>query len=192
MTVAAEFYDEAVPGTDPIEIRRGFAEMIERCAADGVKVILVENASRFARDLIVQELGLRTLREMGVDVVPCDAPQYFRENADNPSVRLIRQVLGAVAEYEKSALVIKLRGARMRKRATSERRTLTLQRKRERGDNLAVLAPDAVVRACELKRQGLSLRVIAARLESDGHVTRRGTRYGSEAVARMLGLGASA
>jgi hypothetical protein len=41
-----------------------------------------------------------------------------------------------------------------------------------------------------LKHQGLSLRVIAARLESDGHVTRRGTRYGSEAVARMLSLGA--
>ena len=37
-----------------------------------------------------------------------------------------------------------------------------------------------------------TLRVIAARLESDGHVTRRGTRYGSEAVARMLNLGASA
>jgi DNA invertase Pin-like site-specific DNA recombinase len=159
MTVAAEFYDDAVPGTDPIEIRRGFAEMIERCAADGVNVILVENASRFARDLIVQELGLRTLGEMGVEVVPCDAPQYFRENADNPSMRLVRKVLGAVPEYEKSALVIKHRGARMRKRAISEPRTLTGQRKCEGGDNLAVLAPDAVVWAGELKRQGLSLRV---------------------------------
>jgi poly(A) polymerase Pap1 len=65
---------------------------------------------------------------------------------------------------------VKLRGARKRRRPVSDKRTLNGEGRCEGRHNLAALAPDAVVRACELKHQGLSLRVIAARLgaPSDG------------------------
>jgi DNA invertase Pin-like site-specific DNA recombinase len=192
MTIAAEFYDAAVSGADPVLERGGFRDMLDKCAEMGVKVILVENASRFARDVVVQETGLRMLQGCGVSVIRVDAPDYFQDDPNNPTQTLIRQILGAVAQFDKQSTVVKLRGARKRRRPVSDKRTLKGEGKCEGRHNLAVLAPDAVVRACELKRQGLSLRVIAARLESDGHVTRRGTRYGSEAVARMLSLGACA
>jgi hypothetical protein len=64
-----------------------------------------------------------------------------------------------------------------------------------RGANFAKPAQRRLLRdqvVGERSVQLIKLRVIAARLESDGHVTRRGTRYGSEAVARMLSLGAFA
>ena len=51
------YYDEAVSGADPVTSRSGFAAMMERIASDGVRVIIVETANRFARDLIVQETG---------------------------------------------------------------------------------------------------------------------------------------
>ena len=51
------FYDEAVSGIDPVGERPGFAAMLNRIAGNGVRVILVETANRFARDLIVQETG---------------------------------------------------------------------------------------------------------------------------------------
>ena len=49
-------------GADPIDERKGFAAMLERIAGNGVRIIIVETASRFARDLIVQETGWRFLR----------------------------------------------------------------------------------------------------------------------------------
>jgi DNA invertase Pin-like site-specific DNA recombinase len=49
-----EFYDEAVSGADPIDTRPGFAAMLERIEGNGARTIIVETASRFARDLMVQ------------------------------------------------------------------------------------------------------------------------------------------
>ena len=74
--------------------------------------ILCENASRFARDVIVQELGYRELKKLNLQLIPVDAPDYF--TGDSPSLNMIRQILGAVSEFEKSNLVSKLRGARER------------------------------------------------------------------------------
>ena len=41
-----------------IDERKGFAQMLERIAGNGVRTIIVETAPRFARDLIVQETGV--------------------------------------------------------------------------------------------------------------------------------------
>jgi DNA invertase Pin-like site-specific DNA recombinase len=47
-------------------------------------------------------------------LIAADSPQSFIE--DTPTARLIRQVLGVVAEFDKAMTVAKLRGARERKR----------------------------------------------------------------------------
>ena len=67
--LAGEFYDAAVSGADPIETRPGFAAMLERIEADGVRVVLVEDASRFARSVIAQELGVLAMQARGVRVL---------------------------------------------------------------------------------------------------------------------------
>ena len=56
------------------------------------------------------------LRARGIDLIAADSPTSFLD--DTPTARLIRQVLGAVSEFEKAMLVAKLRGARDRKRRT--------------------------------------------------------------------------
>src|SRR4051794_39945354 len=53
--IVGEFYDAAVSGADPIEIRPGFAALLDRIEGNGVRTVIVEDASRFARDLITQE-----------------------------------------------------------------------------------------------------------------------------------------
>jgi len=67
--LVGEFYDAAVSGADPIDTRPGFAAMLERIEHNGVRTIIVETASRFARDLMVQEVGHAKLRERGVDLI---------------------------------------------------------------------------------------------------------------------------
>ena len=46
-------YDQAVSGTDHIEDREGFTTLRDYCIENEIKIILCENASRFARDIIV-------------------------------------------------------------------------------------------------------------------------------------------
>jgi DNA invertase Pin-like site-specific DNA recombinase len=65
---------------------------------------------------MVQEVGFAKLQGNGIELIAADSPISFLD--DTPTARLIRQVLGAVSEFEKVMLVAKLRGARDRKRRT--------------------------------------------------------------------------
>jgi len=115
MEIVSGAYDQAIKGSDSIHERKGFSALIQYCLDNDVTTILCENASRFARDVIVQELGYRELKKLNLQLIPVDAPDYF--TGDSPSLTMIRQILGSVAEFEKSNLVSKLRGARDRIRA---------------------------------------------------------------------------
>jgi DNA invertase Pin-like site-specific DNA recombinase len=97
--------------------RPGFKAMLNRIAGNGVWVILVESPDRFARDLSVQITGHDYLRSLGVELVPTSAPDFF--TTDTPTAVLVRQVLGAVSQFEKANLVAKLRAARERKIAAA-------------------------------------------------------------------------
>ena len=101
-------------GDSTVIDRPGFSELLAEVQAKNISVILIENASRFARDLLHQEAGVQALSKLNIQIIPVDAPETFTE--DNPSRVLIRQVLGAVSEFEKASLVSKLRAARDKKR----------------------------------------------------------------------------
>lgn len=180
--LVAEYSDDGVKGSDLVDQRPGFAEMLKHIASNGVRTIIVETASRFARDLITQETGWRFLRDAGITLIAADSPEAFLD--DTPTAVMIRQILGSVAQFEKAMLVSKLRGARERK-------------KRETGKcggrkSHIELDPQAVALAKRLHRYPInnrtrSLRQIAVELEAAGHVTRKGTRYEAAAIARMVG-----
>ena len=96
--------------------------MLERLLPNGVRTILVETASRFARDLIVQETGYEMLKSRGIERIAVDSPDSFV--GDTPTANLIRQVLGAVSEFEKAMLVEKVKGARECKRRETARKSV--------------------------------------------------------------------
>jgi DNA invertase Pin-like site-specific DNA recombinase len=174
--VVDEYYDAAVSGADPVTERPGFKAMLNHIAGNGVRVILVESPDRFARDLAVQLAGHDHLKRLGVELVPASAPDFF--TTDTPTAVLVRQVLGAVAQFEKASLVAKLKAARDRKREAtgkgSGRRTLAEAR------------PEAVALARELHGQRMSLRKISAALAAQGHLTGGGRPYAPHAVRTML------
>lgn len=119
LSVEREFYDAAVSGADPIGERPAFAELLEYCRENGVGVVLVETANRFARDLAVQLTGHALLRDRGIDLIAVDAPDHFTN--PTPTAEMVRQILGAVSQFEKASLVAKLKGARDRKREATGR-----------------------------------------------------------------------
>jgi DNA invertase Pin-like site-specific DNA recombinase len=171
------FYDPAVSGADPITERPSFQTMLERLAGNGIRTILVETANRFARDLMVQEVGYTMLIGLGISLVAVDSPDAFLN--DTPTAVLIRQILGAVAQFDKAMAVAKLKGARDRKRATGV--------KVEGRKSHQEARPEVVAIAKKLRRQQkLTLRVIAERLEALGYVNNRGQRYNPNSIKSML------
>jgi hypothetical protein len=58
---------------------------------------------------MVQEVGHAKLRERGIDLIAADNPGSFID--DTPTAKLVRQVLGAISEFDKAMTVAKLRGA---------------------------------------------------------------------------------
>ena len=54
--------------------------------------------------------GHDKLKELGIEIIPASAPDYFTE--DTPTAVLVRQVLGAIAQFEKASAVAKLAAAR--------------------------------------------------------------------------------
>ena len=109
------FYDPAVSGADPIETRPGFNKLLDRIEGNGVRVVIIEDASRFARDLMTQELGILSLIKLGVRIITATGDDLT--DTSDPMKKAMRQIAGAFAELEKARLVAKLRGARERKRA---------------------------------------------------------------------------
>ena len=79
----------------------------------------MESPHRFARDLAVQLAGHDHLKSLGVTLIPATAPDHFIENT--PTAVLVRQALGAIAQFEKASTVAKLKAARDRKIAAGEK-----------------------------------------------------------------------
>lgn len=199
--VTAWFKDEAVSGADQVHERPGFAAMLEALeapregmgprtpgAGDGhpdptaqKKYILVESPDRFARDLIVQLTGHDLLKARGIELIAANAPEFFLE--DTPTAVLIRQVLGAIAQFEKASLVAKLASGRRRKRKLTGRC--------EGRKPLAETHPGAALLAKQLRRKKpkggqMSLRAISAELAAAGHLNERGAPFNPRAVLEMV------
>ncbi|WP_247973724.1 recombinase family protein [Bradyrhizobium sp. 195] len=179
--LVGEFYDAAMSGANPIAERPGFAAMLNRIAGNGVRTILVESPDRFARDLAVQLAGHDHLRNLGVTLIPTSSPDFFVE--DTPTAVLVRQVLGAIAQFEKATTVAKLRAARQRKREAVGKAG---GRKR-----WAELNPELVATAKRLRRRSpkghqRSLRDVAHELAELGFTNERGVKFSASSIASML------
>lgn len=176
-TIAAGdwFNDPAVSGADSIETRPGFSRLLDRIESNGVRLVLIEDASRFARDIVIQELGIIMLIKRGVRVLTSGGDDLT--DSSDPTRKMMRQIAGTFAEYEKARLVAKLKAARDRKKE--------LTGKCSGRKSYAERDPQLVARARELK-PGRSLRNIAAELAGDGYLTPSGRPYAAMAVRSML------
>jgi Resolvase, N terminal domain len=135
--------------------------MLDCIAGNGVRSIVIESPDRFARDLAVQLAGHDYLKGLGIALIPATAPDFFLE--DTPTAVLVRQVLDAVAQFDKATLVAKLRAARDRKIAAGEKCGGRLSyAERDGGKEMVALARE--LRGSDGRPR--SLRKIAAGLAS--------------------------
>ena len=118
----------------------------------------------------MQLTGHDHLKRLGVTLIPASAPDHFTE--ETPTAVLVRQVLGAIAQFDKASIVAKLKAARDRKRAATGKCGGRHSHMEAR--------PEMVQLAKRLRRKRpkggqRSLREISAALAAAGYVNERGS-----------------
>jgi DNA invertase Pin-like site-specific DNA recombinase len=116
MKLVKVYREEGVSGTKETMDREAWSEMMTALHANGVRTIIFEKLDRLARDLVVQEACIADLHKHGFTLVSVAEPDLM---ATDPTRVLMRRLMGAVAQYDKSHIVLKLRAARMRKKAST-------------------------------------------------------------------------
>jgi DNA invertase Pin-like site-specific DNA recombinase len=180
-----EYRDAGVSGTKELDDREGLSELLARIRSNGVRVVIVERADRLARDLIVGELILNQLRALDVKVVAADSGTELTAGDGDPTRVLIRQVLGAVAQFEKAVIVSKLKAARVRVRRATGR----CEGRKPYGTRAGEPEVLALIHKLRRKPRGserLSFAAIAQRLNAERHPTRTGKPWAPETVRQIV------
>ena len=179
-----DIFRDAYTGTDAD--RPEFNLMCERILKNGVRTILIEDLSRLARDLTVQQLLLAKLADLGISLIVANTGQDVTNDvAENPMLKAMVQIAGVFAELEKANLVGKLRHARDAKAADLGK----CEGAKFYGEvDAAEKATVALMRDLRRKRSGkrLGFAGIAAALNAQGIKPRRGAKWYATTVSNIL------
>ena len=169
------FEERAVPGKTEWENRPAWVRMM--LALNGTSTIIVESLNRLARDLMVQEHIIADTRSRGIALISVAEPDLCH---DDPSRKLLRQIMGAIAEYDRAMIVLKLKGARQRiKSATGK-----CEGRKLYGDKPGEAA---ILENMKFARHhGKTLQFIVDCLNEAGTPTRAGGKWSVGTVGKIL------
>lgn len=178
--------DEGISGSSGLAGRMALAGALTRIDAGEASSLVVYRLDRLARDLLLQETVIEWLRQGGASVVSVSEPDV---DSEDPIRVLIRQVLGALAQYEKSLIKGRMAAGR---RAKAARGGFIggIPKYGYRADRHE-LSPEpdeqaAIGRMLSLHGQGASLRDIGRVLEEAGHAPKCGGRWHPTPIQRIL------
>jgi DNA invertase Pin-like site-specific DNA recombinase len=167
-----EFLDSGVSGTRDGFDREGLTALFVALKSNGVRLVLLENADRLARDLMVSEIILNEFRKIGVKVIAADSGTDLTVEDGEPTKKMVRQILASISEFEKSRIVSKLRASRMRIRKTDGR----CEGRKPYG--FTEHEKTVIAQMLAFRSAGLSMAEIANRLNADGVKPRTNSRAG--------------
>lgn len=184
------FCDAGESGSNGVETRRGLHAAMACVASGDASGLLVPRLDRLARDLILQEVLIAEVRRCGGEVYSCVPSEdaLLRDDASDPGRKMIRQIMGAVAEYERAVIRLRLEAGIARKKASGGYAggRPPYGSSAVNGELVAIPAEAEVISFIEgLRDEGLSYSSIASRLNAAGHL-RRGRPWHQEQVRRVL------
>lgn len=171
------WFQDTQTGKDEWEDRPGWSDMV--ASLNGVRTIVVEKLDRLARELFVQEYILRDLKKR--EVVLLSKHEHDLAGDEDPTRVLFRQLVGAIAHYDRSMIVLKLRSARAKIRARDG--------KCEGRKAYGFWEPErAVIEQMRgmRKEQRMTFEQIAVGLNGMGVLSRTGGKWIGAAVCKIL------
>jgi DNA invertase Pin-like site-specific DNA recombinase len=106
-----ELYIDKISGTNELGDRPQMMRMMEDIRLGEVRHVVIERLDRLARDLMVQETIIGQAGKYNTTILSTHEPDLC---STDPSRVFVRQIFGAVAQYERGMLVAKLQAARAR------------------------------------------------------------------------------
>ena len=174
--------DLGVSGTLAFADRPELSKLLANIYPAGIFV--VEKADRLARDLIEGELIIRHLSKAGWKVISAETGEDLA-NSESPTAILMRQLTGAIAEFDRRNIVARLKVSRERKRKETGR---CEGRKAFNNQNVLIR-----IRKLMRKKNGTkpSLQWVANHLNAEGMITASGKMWTTGMVYHFVyGAGA--
>jgi len=183
--VVATYTDEALSGDDAE--RPGLWAAVDDLRPG--RVLIVSHLDRLARNVLLCETIIRQIKQKRARL---EAVQHHVGEDDDPAARMTRQILAALAEYERRIIAQRTKMAMLRyqaqKRRMSDRPPFGFQRD---PDDPAMLIENpeeqmALQRMIMLRRGGMGCRKIARYMEENGVPFRGRQRWYPATVHRIL------
>lgn len=185
-TVVGWYVDEGISGSNGLESRIGLAD-----ALAAKLPVVVYKLDRLARDLVIQETILGQAKREGIRIFSTLATEdaYLEDDPKDPTRKLIRQVLGAVADYERAMIRLRMAAGANRKKANGGYAGggIPFGFRSEGHDLVSDSSERKALKVMkDLRSRGRSLREIARELDSQGLKPRKGESWHPHSVARIL------
>lgn len=184
--------DEGLSGTLEAVDRPGLSEAIAMVPGKAEGLLLAD-LDRFARKLTVQEAALAVVWRQGGKVFTATSGEVPQEDPEDPSRNLIRQVQGAVIEYEKNMAVKRMRDGRRAKAATGKKATgqyaygyRATGTGRDRDAGIDPDRHEVIGLIKQMRADGYSYREICDQLDDTGYRPKRAETWWPMTVKRIF------
>lgn len=171
------YRDEGVSGTRELTDRPALVDLLLAIEDGDVRIVYIERLDRLARDLMTQQNILRDLKRKEITIISVAEPDLC---SDDPSRVLMRQIFGAIAEYDRRMIVLKLRGARQRMKARTGRCEGAKAFGHAEGHQATI------ERIRSLRAAGMAVDKIALALNVEGLVSKSGGKWYGSSVRNVL------
>ena len=182
--IVATYQDQGVSGSNGLSDRPGLSEAFRAVEAGEGDALVVYRLDRLARKLASQLTWIEQLESKGRSVISVTEPDVGQDELRT----LVRQILGAIAEYERATIVRRMQSGRAAKasRGGFAYGSPPLGQRAQDGELVPDPAEQAVIiRIRELRAEGASLRRMAATLTAEGYRPKRGGRWHPETLRQI-------
>ncbi len=175
LTLTTVHEERGLTGKTEWEQRPAWLSMLNQCQPGDT--ILIEKLDRLARDLMVQEHIIADLRKRKITLISAAEPDLC---IDDPSRKLLRQIMGAIAEYDRAMLTAKMKAAKDRMKAEGKRCEGRKPFGHAAGEEFTL------GRMRELRASGLTFERIASKLNEDKVPAKLGSNWSTGSVHKIL------
>lgn len=183
--ITAWHSDEGISGSDGLDRQVGLAEAFRTLERGDANALVIHRMDRLANKLASQLAWTEQLERSGCRVISVTEPDIGADEVRT----LVRQVLGAVAEYNRALIVRNTQAGRALKheRGGFAYGSPSYGWKAEGRELVPVPAEQAVLaRMRQLHEDGVSWAAIAAQLNAEGIPAKQGGRWHGKTIQRLI------